>query len=372
LSKRDLFVTSPHLPPLDDLIPLLAGIWDRNQLTNRGPLVQQFEEALRDRLCVPHVTLCGNGTLALLVALRAMNLPGGSEVITSPYSFVATASAIIWAGLKPVFADVSAGGFNLDPQSVERAVSSNTSAILPVHCYGTPCDGPALQQIADKHDLKLVYDAAHAMGCDCDCGEMLTWGDASTMSFHATKVFSTFEGGCVVTSNEEVKRSVDQLINFGFRDETHVDGIGINGKMSEFNAAVGLLQLDALDELIAAREHVYRSYRECLSGLPGLELPHFRQKRSNYGYFPVLVGDAKDGKRDALYHALKSDGIHTRRYFYPLIPEFPDYREFRQADGLARARDLAGRVLCLPIYPALTQDDVARVCDAVAAGIAGV
>jgi dTDP-4-amino-4,6-dideoxygalactose transaminase len=365
LSKKDIFVARPSLPPIEQLLPLLEKIWDSNQITNNGPLVRQLEAALAQYLRVKHVTLCSNGTIALLCALKALNLPEGSEVITTPFSFVATASAIVWAGLKPVFVDVRAGSFNIDPQEIIKAISPNTSAILPVHCYGTPCDTEEIQTLADKHQLPLVYDAAHAFGVDCDCGSLLSHGDASVISFHATKVFNTFEGGCVISNHIAMKQSVDRLINFGFIDETTIKGIGINGKMSEFNAAVGLLQLDNVEALIESRKAAYNNYNSRLSSIPALQMPHFENHRSNFGYFPVILDTASASDRDMLYDFLRTKGIYARRYFHPLIVDFPDYNAFKQIGSLTAARNLSDRILCLPIYAGITNEDIDRVCSAI-------
>lgn len=362
MSKNDIYVNKPTLPDLRELLPLLESIWSSAQLTNNGPLVQRLTGELETYFNAPHVALCNNGTLALLCALKACGLPKGSEVITTPYSFVATSSAIVWAGLKPVFVDVDPHDYNIDATKIEAAITENTSAILPVHCYGRPCKVSAIQSIADVNDLAVIYDAAHAFGVNCDCGELLSQGTASVVSFHATKVFNTFEGGCVVTKHPEIKRQIDLLTNFGFLGETEVSGIGINAKMSEFNAAVGLLQLKDIDTAIAQRHSVHTYYMQHLQDLPGLSLPSDEGYSSNYGYFPVLIEDHCKIDRDEVYRALKSEGVFPRRYFYPLISDFPDYAGFRKVDALDSARSLSKAVLCLPIYPSLTTDDLRRIC----------
>lgn len=365
MPKSEIFVARPNLPDIEELLPLLESIWDSSQLTNNGPLVQKLSRQLESYFRAPHVTLCGNGTLALICALKSLNLPEGSEVITTPYSFVATASAIVWAGLKPVFVDIEEDGFNISPSAIDAAVTNKTSAIVPVHCYGKPCDVHAIQDIADRHELAVVYDAAHAFGVDCDCGSLLTHGDASVVSFHATKVFQTFEGGCVVTDNAALKDKLDLAINFGFRSETEVEGIGINAKMSEFNAAVGLLQIEKVHELITARQHIHEIYRKELSGLDGLRLPSDKGYRSNYSYFPALINDECKLSRDALYSELKLSDVFARRYFFPLITDFESYSGFRRGSELPNARRVAERVLCLPIHSSLTAEDLNRVCSAI-------
>ncbi|WOJ96771.1 DegT/DnrJ/EryC1/StrS family aminotransferase [Congregibacter brevis] len=364
MPKSELFVARPNLPEIEELLPLLESIWDSSQLTNNGPLVQKLSRQLESYFQTAHVTLCGNGTLALICALKSLKLPVGSEVITTPYSFVATASAIVWAGLKPVFVDIEEDGFNISASAIAAAVTENTSAIVPVHCYGKPCDVQAIQDIADHHGLSVIYDAAHAFGVDCDCGSLLSHGDASIVSFHATKVFHTFEGGCVVTKNTELKEQVDLAINFGFRSETEVDGIGINAKMSEFNAAIGLLQIDRVDDLIAARKKAHEHYNQALASVACVTLPSDKGYRSNYSYYPVLVSKECKLDRDALYNELKSFGVFARRYFFPLITDFESYKDFRKGNDLPNAQRAAEQVLCLPIHPSLDTKDLDRVCSA--------
>ena len=357
-----IYVTRPHLPPLEEFIPYLERIWASRVLTNKGPFHQQFEAELCKYLGVEHLALFANGTLALVTALQALRVTG--EVITTPFSFVATAHSILWNGLEPVFVDIDATTLNLDPRRIEEAITPRTTAILAVHCYGNPCDVSALRAIAEARGLKLIYDAAHAFGVGSDDGSLLRHGDLSVLSFHATKVFNTFEGGAIVCPDASTKQHVDNLKNFGFLNETTVVAAGINGKMNEFNAALGLLQLRHVGAAIARRREIDTRYRELLRGLPGIvcvERP--APERSNFAYFPILVGPEYPLSRDELYRALKEHGIHGRRYFYPLISEFPMYSGLPSArrDNLPVANRVADRVICLPIYPALVDADVERI-----------
>jgi len=361
--SRPIFVTQPELPPLADFIPYLERIWDSRQLTNGGPFHQQLEAALGEYLGVEHICLFSNGTLALMTALQALGVEG--EVITTPYSFVATAHAILWNGLKPVFVDIDAESFNLDPARIEAAITPDTTAILPVHCYGRPCDVDEIRKIADRHGLRVVYDAAHAFGVRDAGGSVLRHGDLSVLSFHATKVFSTFEGGAIVCPDASTKQRIDYLKNFGFSDETTVLATGINGKLNEIQAAFGLLSLKSIDANLARRQWVDQLYRSRLAGVPGLRLPATFYGTANYSYFPILVGPEYPMSRDALYAHLRDNQIYGRRYFYPLITDFPMYRSLSTAgtDGLPSARRVSGQVICLPLYPSLSEPDVTRIAD---------
>ena len=369
MSKENpIYVTRPHLPPLEDFIPYLQQIWDKRILTNGGPFHQQLERALCDYLGVEHLALFSNGTLALVTALQALRITG--EVITTPYSFVATAHSLLWNGIKPVFADVEPRSLNLDPARIEAAITPHTTAIMPVHCYGQPCDVEAIQKIADNYNLRVIYDAAHAFGVRDAGGSVLRHGDLSVLSFHATKVFNTFEGGAIICPDALTKQRIDHLKNFGFVDEVTVVAPGINGKMSEINAAFGLLQLGEVDGAIARRRAVDRIYRERLAGVAGIAAVELANGQdANYSYFPILVGDDYPLSRDALYARLKDAGVHARRYFYPLISDFPMYRGLPSAQraNLPVAADAAARVLCLPIYPDLAHEDVARIAGLVRA-----
>lgn len=366
-APRPITVTQPHLPPLEEFLPLLQQVWDSRQLTNGGPFHQRFEAALAQHLGVPHVSLFTNATIALVTALQSLRI--GGEVITTPYSFVATAHALLWNGITPVFVDIDPVTLNLDPTQVEAAITPRTTAILPVHCYGTPCDTEALERIATDYDLKVIYDAAHAFGVRRGGRSVLAHGDLSVLSFHATKVFNTFEGGAIVSPDARRKQHIDHLKNFGFVNETTVVATGINGKMSEFNAALGLLQLQHVDAAIARRTAIAERYRAHLAQVPGIRLlDPPADANQNHGYFPVLVGDAFPLSRDALYQHLRQHGVLTRRYFHPLISDFPMYRGLPSADParLPVARDASRRVLCLPIYPALADADVDRIATLVA------
>lgn len=359
---QPIYVTQPYLPPLEELIPFLQKIWDTKTLTNGGPYHQQLEEALCAYLGVKHLALVTNGTIALITALQTLRITG--EVITTPYSFVATAHSLIWNGIKPVFVDVDPNTLNLDPARIEAAITPQTTAIMPVHVYGYPCDVEAIQKIADNYNLKVIYDAAHAFGVQCHGGSVLNNGDISVLSFHATKVFNTFEGGAIICSDAKIKQRVDHLKNFGFVDEVTVVAPGINGKMSEFNAALGLLQLGHVDRALARRKEIDDVYRQTFADVKGIRcLSGAGVKVSNHAYFPVLVESEYPLSRDELYQKLKDQGIYARRYFYPLISDFPMYRSMRSAqrENLPVAANAADKVLCLPIYPALEPQDQLRV-----------
>jgi len=353
-----IYVTQPSLPLLTEFIPYLEQIWQNKVLTNGGVFHQQLEQALCDYLGVEHISLFSNGTIALVTALQALRVTG--EVITTPYSFVATAHSLRWNGIKPVFVDIDPLTFNLKPELIEAAITPQTTAIMPVHCYGNPCDVEAIERIANNYNLKVIYDAAHAFGVKDAGGSILRHGDLSVLSFHATKVFNTFEGGAIICPDVKTKQHIDHLKNFGFVDETTVVATGINGKMSEINAAFGLLQLQHIDYAIAQRGQVDARYREHLSGIQGIEIPELLDYQGhNFSYFPILVNKDYPLSRDDLYQQLKSKGIYARRYFYPLITDFPMYRGLpsAKADNLPNARAIADKVLCLPIYPDLQKDD---------------
>ena len=360
--QKPIYVTQPALPPLAEFIPYLEEIWASKILTNGGPFHQQLEKALCEYLGVNHISLFTNGTIALVTALQALRITG--EVITTPYSFVATAHSLLWNGIKPVFVDVDPSTLNLDPAKIEAAITPQTTAIMPVHCYGHPCDVDAIQKIADNYNLKVIYDAAHAFGVQCHCGSVLNHGDLSVLSFHATKVFNTFEGGAIICPDAKTKLRIDQLKNFGFVDETTVVAPGINGKMSEINAAFGMLQLQHVDDALAKRKSIDTAYREALRDVPGIRcLQDACEQVANYSYFPVLVEADYPMSRDALYQKLKDNNIYARRYFYPLITDFPMYRGMSSAqrENLPVATAAAQQVICLPIYPSLTLLDIQRV-----------
>ena len=366
-SNKPIYVTQPALPPLEEFIPYLQQIWDNKILTNGGPFHQQLEKELCDYLGVEHLALFTNGTIALITALQALRITG--EVITTPYSFVATSHSLLWNGIKPVFVDIDPNTLNLDPDKIEAAITPQTTAIMPVHCYGHPCDVDAIQKIADNYNLKVIYDAAHAFGVQCHCGSVLNHGDLSVLSFHATKVFNTFEGGAIICPDAKTKVRIDQLKNFGHVGETNVVAPGINGKMSELNAAMGLLQLKYIDQAIIKRKEIDTAYREKLKNIIGINcLNDAGEKVANYAYFPILVDTDYPISRDDLNEKLKNNDIYPRRYFYPLISEYPMYRGLVSAhrDNLPIATKAAKQILCLPIYPDLDISVVNKITDLIA------
>lgn len=361
-----IYVTQPFLPPLEEFIPYLEKIWKEKWLTNNGSFQRQLEVKLADYLGVSQMSLFTNGTIALITALQALRITG--EVITTPYTFVATAHSLIWNKNKPVFVDIDSETFNIDPDKVEAAITPQTSAVLAVHVYGTPCDTEKLQQIADIYGLKLIYDAAHAFGVNQNSKSVLSNGDLSILSFHATKIYNTFEGGAIVCKDEKLKQRIDYLKNFGFADEVTVMAAGINGKMNEFQAALGLLQLDYIDQCIASRGAVATQYRKELKDLTGIQLlPSHAEGEENYSYFPILIKADYPLTRDQLYSKLREQEIYARRYFYPLVSDFPMYRGLPSADinNLPVAKRISEMILCLPIYPGLESYEQKRVIDMV-------
>jgi dTDP-4-amino-4,6-dideoxygalactose transaminase len=367
MNPKPIYVTQPHLPPLEEFLPMLREIWDSRVLTNGGPFHARLEAALAEYLGVSKIALFSNGTLALITALQALRVTG--EVITTPFSFVATAHSLLWHGNKPVFVDIHPDTLNIDPTKIEAAITPQTTAIMPVHCYGRPCDVDAIQRIADNYNLSVIYDAAHAFGVQDARGSVLTHGDLSVLSFHATKVFNTFEGGAIVCPDEKTKARVDHLKNFGFVDETTVVAPGINGKMNEVQAAMGLLQLQSVDEVITKREQVDATYRRMLAPITGIRcLARPEGIRWNHAYFPIFVGPEYPASRDALYARLREQGIWGRRYFYPLISEFPMYRGLGSAkrENLPVAFGVAQSVICLPMHPQLALDEIERIVGVIA------
>jgi dTDP-4-amino-4,6-dideoxygalactose transaminase len=366
MTDKRIYVTQPYMPPIDEFTPYLKEIWRNKILTNAGPFHRQLEQELCDYLGVKQVALFSNGTLALITALQALRITG--EVITTPFSFVATAHSLLWHGNKPVFVDVEPNTLNLDPAKIEAAITPQTTAIMPVHCYGNPCDVEAIQKIADSYNLRVIYDAAHAFGVECHCGSVLNHGDLSVLSFHATKVFNTFEGGAIICPDEKTKQRIDHLKNFGFVDEVTVVAPGINAKMTEINAAFGLLQLKHMPFVIQRRAEIDAIYREQLEDVKGIRcLPKSGQKVANHSYFPILVEHGYTISRDALYQKLKDLGMYTRRYFYPLISNFPMYRGLSSAapSNLPVATRAAEMVLCLPIYPSLSALEQTTIVNAI-------
>ena len=373
---NNITVTSPLLPPLEEFIPYLQQIWDSKWITNNGQFHQQLEQALAEYLGVEYISIFTNGTLPLITALQALGLTQG-EVITTPYSFVATTHAIWWNQLTPVFVDVDPITGCIDPDKIEEAITEKTVAIMPVHVYGTPCDTERIDAIAKKHNLKVIYDAAHAFAIQKDGVSILKKGDISTLSFHATKTYNTIEGGALICHSEEMKQKIDYLKNFGFEDETVVVGPGINSKMDEIRAAYGLLNLQHVNSAIAARKRVAEQYVEALKDIEGITLyqpivDSFNFKhltlniQLNYSYFPIFVDATTFGMtRDELYEKMRANNVLGRRYFYPLISTFSPYNMYPSAakENLPNAHKMADAVICLPMHHALSDEDVKRVVE---------
>ena len=363
--KDQITVTSPLLPPLNEFQDLLKVIWASKWVTNNGNFHKKLEDALCEYLKVPFISLFTNGTLPLLTALQALRITG--EVITTPYSFVATTHSIWWNGCKPVFVDIEENTCGMDPDRIESAITPNTTAIMPVHCYGKPCDMESIQAIADKYNLKVIYDAAHAFGVEVNGQSVLNQGDLATLSFHATKVYNTLEGGALVIHDAETKKRIDYLKNFGFAGETEVVAPGINSKMDEVRAAYGLLNLKLVDEAIEKRHQVAIRYREALRNVKGIrffdDMPGVKH---NYSYFPIFVNADEFGMtRDELYFKMKERGVLGRRYFYPLISTFSTYKGLPSADptNLPVATRIANEVICLPMHHGLSEEDLNRVLE---------
>lgn len=394
MDNKLITVTSPLLPNLDEFNELLKQIWNSKWITNNGQFHKQLEKELAEYLGVPYISLFTNGTLPLLTALQALRITG--EVITTPYSFVATTHSIWWNGCKPVFVDIDPRTGNMDPEKIEAAITPKTTAIMPVHCYGKPCDVRRIKEIADTYGLKVIYDAAHAFALEIPKNEedykrafdetrnalepctpvkredqkvetesILNWGDMSTLSFHATKVYNTIEGGAMIMHDAETKKRIDYLKNFGFAGETKVVGPGINSKVDEMRAAYGLLNLRQVDDAIAARQQVAIKYREALRDVDGItffdDMPGVKH---NYSYFPIFIDEKAFGtSRDALYAKMKEANVLGRRYFYPLISEFSTYRGLESANpaNLPNAHKMADSVLCLPMHHELSDDDIERI-----------
>ena len=363
MNNDGIKVMSPLLPPLDELTELLKEIWNSRWVTNMGQFHKQLERSLAEYLKVPYISLFTNGTLPLLTALQALHVKG--EVITTPYSFVATTHAIWWNGCQPVFVDIEEDTCGIDPDKIEAAITPRTTAIMPVHCYGHPVKMKRIQEIADKHNLKVIYDAAHAFGVEEDGESVLKAGDMSTLSFHATKVYNTLEGGALVVHDKETKRHIDYLKNFGFAGETEVVAPGINSKVDEVRCAYGLLNLKQVDAAIANRQKVAEQYREALLDVPGIRfLEDMPGVRHNYSYFPIFVNTKEYGMtRDELYFKMQASGVYGRRYFYPLISTFSPYRDLPSASpqNLPVATKMANEVICLPMHHALSEEDVEKV-----------
>lgn len=367
MADKTITVTSPLLPDLDEFNELLKEIWDSKWVTNNGRFHKQLEQALCEYLKVPYISLFTNGTLPLLTALQALHISG--EVITTPYSFVATTHSIWWNGCKPVFVDIEESTCGINPDKIESAITPRTTAIMPVHCYGKPCNMERIQAIADKYGLKVIYDAAHAFGVEVNGQSVLCQGDMATLSFHATKVYNTLEGGALVVHDEETKQRIDYLKNFGFAGETEVVAPGINSKMDEVRAAYGLLNLRQVDEAIEKRHQVAIKYREALRNVKGIrffdDMPGVRH---NYSYFPIFVNAEEYGMtRDELYNRMREQGVFGRRYFYPLISTFSTYKGLPSSapENLPVATRIANEVICLPMHHGLEEGDVERVLDTI-------
>jgi len=358
--QSPIYVTEPHLPPLEEFYPYLEKIWENRQVTNKGPFHEQFEEELCSYLGVKYVSLFCNGTIALLIAMKALRLTG--EIITTPYTFVATSHSIKWNGLTPVFVDTERNSCNIDPEKIEAAITDKTTGIMPVHVYGVPCNINKIQKIADKYDLKVNYDAAHAFGVKKDGRSILNAGDLSVLSFHGTKVFNTFEGGAIVCHSLKMKKRIDDLKNFSFHGELSVTGLGINGKMNEFQAALGLLQLKHFNRVIEKRSQVDKRYRKGLSKIPGLSFLNLPAGIDyNFPYFPIFINEKEFGlSRDELYSSLKRQNIYARRYFYPLVCDFPIYKSLISGNigNVKNSYHYAANVICLPIYPELGINEI--------------
>ena len=367
MSDKQITVTSPLLPPLDEFFSYLEDIWDKKWLTNNGYYHQELERALGEYLKVPYRSLFTNGTLPLICALQALRISG--EVITTPYSFVATTHSLWWNGIKPVFVDIDPQTCNIDPDKIEAAITPKTTAIMPVHVYGKPCNTEKIQEIADKYGLKVIYDAAHAFGVEVGGKSIIDAGDMSTLSFHATKVYNTIEGGALVCHDEKTKQRIDYLKNFGFADETTVVAPGINGKMDEIRAAYGILNLKYVDRAIEARHQIAIRYRRELRNVSGISfMEDMPGVKHNYSYFPIFLNAEQYGMtRDELYFKMREANVFGRRYFYPLISEFSTYRGLSSAnpENLPNAYRMANSVICLPMHHALSKDEVGRVIEQV-------
>lgn len=367
MNKDIITVTSPLLPDLEEFNEMLKQIWDSKWITNMGSFHKQLEKELAEYLKVPYVSLFTNGTLPLITSLQALNIKG--EVITTPYSFVATTHSLWWNGITPVFVDIDLKTGNIDPEKIEAAITPKTTAIMPVHVYGKPCDTVRIKEIADKYGLKVIYDAAHAFGVEVNGESILNAGDLSTLSFHATKVYNTIEGGALVMHDEKTKQRIDYLKNFGFADEVTVVGPGINSKMDEIRSAYGLLNLRQVDDAIAARQKVAQCYREALKDVEGIRFFNDMDGvKHNYSYFPIFVDAEKYGMtRDELYFKMKEANVLGRRYFYPLISEFATYRNLPSAtpQNLPNANKMADSVICLPMHHNLSYEDVEKIINLV-------
>lgn len=366
-SASPVYVTRPLTPPLEEIVPLLTEVWESRLLTNRGPMNLRLEQALREHLDVRHPTLVANGTLGLLTALFALELPPGSEVITTPFSFAATSHAILTAGLVPVFVDIDRSTYNLDPAQIEAALTERTGAIVPVHCFGRACDTEAIDRIAAQHDLPVVYDAAHAFGVRHRGKSLAEFGQMSVLSFHATKVFNTLEGGCVVAAHQELKEKLERLTNYGFSSEAEIPCLGLNAKLNEVSCAVGLAGLPWVEAAMERRANIAATYRSRLASIETIRVPPIPPDQTqNHAYFPIEVTDAHPKSRDEVMQQLLAENIYARRYFYPVLPDLASVKRGMKplSDGaIPHARDVASRIICLPIYPELDPIHIHRIAD---------
>jgi dTDP-4-amino-4,6-dideoxygalactose transaminase len=361
-----ILVTKPFLPNIQDYHQKLLELWQSRVLTNNGELSQHLEKQLTEQLGVKNLSLINNGTISLELAIQALELKG--KIITTPYTFIATANSILLKGLEPIFIDIEDNGFNLDPELIDEIKDKDVSAIMPVHVYGLPCDDESIGQRAKGRGLKVIYDAAHAFGIKKKGESILNWGDASTLSFHATKVFHTFEGGAVVSQDISIKNKIDQLKNFGYEAGVDITALGTNGKMNEAQAAMGLALIPYLEEIITKRKHWFNFYIEQLSEIPGIKLMTIPSDLEyNYSYFPILVQSGFSLTRDELFNRFQEENIFPRKYFYPLITDFSLYKNYNiiSKHKIPNARKIADSVICLPLYPDLTEDDVSRVCEVI-------
>ena len=365
VDNKKIFVTRPSLPPLEEFVPYLEKIWESRQLTNMGPFHNEFEKALQEYLGVEHISLVVNGTTALMLALKALDITG--EVITTPFSFVATSHVLQWNNIKPVFVDIEPDSLNIDPEKIKAVITKDTTAILPVHIFGNPCRNEQITQIAVEKGLHLIYDASHAFGVKLHGSSILNYGDLSVVSFHATKAFNTFEGGAIISKSRKLKEKTDKLKNFGFTNETKIEGIGINGKMNEFQSALGLLQLKHFDENISKRNKNAELYKKGLKKVSGISfIPDQAGLENSHSFLPILVNQSEFGAtRDCLYEVLKNSNIYTRRYFYPLISELPIYCNLPSASksNLPVSARISQQVLCLPVYPDLEENYIFKIIE---------
>lgn len=364
-APTSIFVSRPTLPPLNEFLPLVEKVWNSRVLTNSGPYHGQFIDDLRRYLGVEHVSLVTNATCGLMLVAKALELTG--EVITTPYSFVATGHALLWAGVKPVFVDIDANTLNIDATKIEAAITPRTSGIMAVHCYGRPCNVEAIEDIARRRGLRVIYDAAHAFAIRHNGESVLRCGDHSVLSFHATKVFNTLEGGAIISRSAEAKLRIDRMINYGIVDEQSIESTGFNAKMNELTAALGIVQLRHVDSYIQQRRRIDITYRQLLKGIPGLRFVHLPEEApSNYYSFPLLIGPDHARTRDELYFRLREHKIFARRYFYPVLSDHPMYMQLSgQASEIPNARDAASRILCLPMYPDLNEVEQMRIADVI-------